>query len=140
VAIQTYLKQAGINTELDFADAARFRQIQVSGWKNAMLFPGTPSLGNLSSFAFGHFPSTNNISMYRGDWQKVLDQALAEPDYDKRTALIKQMVKMHYDNAMTIPIWARSDTSAADKKLHDINWTQGGHPVMSTPADAWLSK
>jgi ABC-type transport system substrate-binding protein len=140
VAIQTYLKDAGIDATLDLADAARFRQITSTGWKNGLVFPGTPSLGNLSSFAFGHFPATNNVSMYRGDWQKVLDQALAEPDDAKRTALLKQMVRMHYENVMTIPIWARADTSAADKKLHGMNWTQGGHPIMSTPEEAWLSK
>jgi ABC-type transport system substrate-binding protein len=78
--------------------------------------------------------------MYRGDWQKVLDQSLVEMDYDKRTALIQQMVRLQHDNVMAIPIWLRPDTSAETKKLHDLNWTRSGHPIMSTPADAWLSK
>ncbi len=78
--------------------------------------------------------------MYRGEWQNTMDQALAEVDFDKRNALVKKMVKLQYDNAMTIPLWSSSETSAADKKLHDINWGVGGHPLMWTPWDVWLSK
>jgi peptide/nickel transport system substrate-binding protein len=137
-AIQMYLKDVGIDGTIDMADAARFADLQAKGWKG-LLFSGTPIVGNLQSM-WNRFGGQTVPSMYRGPtFQQKMDAGIAEPDYDKRMGYLQDMVKLMYDDAMMIPTFAYPTLSAADQKLHDVNWTQG-HPNMWNPWNAWLSK
>jgi peptide/nickel transport system substrate-binding protein len=137
VGVQAYLKAAGIDGTIDIQEAAKFTDTQNKGWKG-LLFSGTPIVGNVQSM-WNRFGAQIYPSMYRGTFQQKLDAAITEMDYDKRLGNLKDMVRVMYDDAMVIPIYASPDLSAADKSLQgDINWTIG-HPNMWAPANAWLS-
>jgi ABC-type transport system substrate-binding protein len=68
-----------------------------------------------------------------------LNAAIEQPDYDKRFAQYKELIKIIYDNEMVIPLYENADISAMDKKVQDLAWTMG-HPFLSRTGDAWFSK
>jgi peptide/nickel transport system substrate-binding protein len=139
VAIQTYLGEAGIKGTIEVQDPAKFADTQKNGWKNGILFSGTPIVGNLQSM-WNRFGPSQYPTMYKGKLLDVLAAANSEPDYTKRMDGLKNMVKMMHEEAMVIPVWLSNDLSAQDPKLKgDILWTIG-HPNMWEPQNAWLSK
>ncbi len=139
VALQTYLKDVGIDCTLDIVDSAKAAEIRTNGWKDGILCMGVPIVGPLQSY-YTSLNSTVYPSMYRGDFQKKMDEAIAEPDYTKRMAILKEMVRLMYTDAMCIPIWSAPDISAAVKDLKgDIQWMVG-HPNFYEPQNAWLAK
>jgi ABC-type transport system substrate-binding protein len=140
VAVQTYLKEVGIEATLDLADQVRLTSISNEGWKNGLFVNSYPTSSDILSLGRAHLAPTAVVSMYRGDMQKYLDAAAKEPDVDKRNAQLKSVVKTIYDNAAAIPLWGQPNINARYKNLHDVHWSVGGHVELWTPADAWLSK
>jgi ABC-type transport system substrate-binding protein len=136
--MQTYLKEVGIDASLDIMDTARFTAVQANGWKNGILCTIPGANGSLQSI-WNRLGSQTIPSMYRGEFQKVLDAAISQPDYNKRLALVKQLITIIYNDSMVIPVWTGSDINAATPNLRDIKWSVG-HANMWEPADAWLSK
>jgi peptide/nickel transport system substrate-binding protein len=140
VAIQTYLKEAGIDAELDLADANRMTDMQNNGWKNGLYVPGFPVIPNIRSLSF-RLAGGYHVSMARSaDWQAKVDATVAQPDVQKQLTQYKELTQILFDEAMIVPLWTKPDISAVDKKVHDLKWTQGGHPRFYEPQDAWLSK
>jgi ABC-type transport system substrate-binding protein len=140
VALQTYLKEAGIDCTLDIMDSARGAESRTKGWKDGIMCMSVPIVGPLQSF-YTSLNSTVYPSMYRGAFQQKMDAAISEPDYNKRMGIVKEMVKLMYDDAMAIPLWSAPDVSAVDTKVlkGDIQWMVG-HPNFFEPQNAWLSK
>jgi peptide/nickel transport system substrate-binding protein len=140
VALQTYLKEAGIDCTLDIVDRAKSAELRTKGWDDGVVCPGVPFVGTIqscySSFGPGYYPG-----MYKDTFDQVLEEANKEPDYDKRMVLMQKLIKVMYDDAMAIPIWAAPDLSAINSKLlkGDIQWTIG-HPNFFEPQNAWLTK
>jgi len=140
VALQTYLKEAGIDCALDIQDPAKATENRTKGWKDGILCVGVPLLGPLQSFYTSIGPGMYP-SMFRGTFQQKMDAAIAEPNYDKRMGIIKEMVKLMYDDVMAIPLYAAPSLCAMDTKIikGDIGWMVG-HPNFFEPQNAWLSK
>jgi len=140
VGIQTYLKEVGIDAELDLADPARMTDMQNNGWKNGLFVPGVPIISNLRSLSF-RLAGGYHVSMGRTpDWQTRVDATVATPDPAKNMELFKGLIKTMVDEAMNIPLWTQPDLSAIDKSVHDLKWTQGGHPRFYEAQDAWIGK
>jgi len=139
VVLQTYLKDVGIEATLNLQDQARLTTTDRNGWKNAIYIPNQPINGVIVSFA-NRFSSAQTVSMYRGDWQQKLNEALAQFDDNKRDAQIRDLVKMLHSEVMIIPVYMTSDITAQEKRVHDLKWTQGGHQNHWEPQDAWFSK
>lgn len=141
VAIQTYLKDVGIDAELDLADAARMSDMQNNGWKNGLYIPTFPIIPNIRSLSFRLAGGGGHVSMYKqDDWQAKVDATVAQPDAQKQLAQFKELVKILNDQAMAISLWTKPDISAVDKSVQGLRWTQGGHPRFYEAADAWLNK
>jgi ABC-type transport system substrate-binding protein len=84
-------------------------------------------------------PTYHNSLARPAAYLDKLNAALEQPDYDKRFALYKELIKIIYDNEMVIPLYENADISAMDKRVQDLAWTQG-HPFLWRPGDAWFSK
>ena len=141
VAIQTNLKEAGIEATLDFQDATRMTNTTQKGWKNGLLMPVTGLLVSLRSFSQRFASTTASVSMFKpSGWQEKVDATVAQPDDNKRLSQYRELTKIMFDQVMVIPLWTSPELSAMDKKIHDIKWTKGGHPRFYEPQDAWLSK
>jgi ABC-type transport system substrate-binding protein len=139
-AVQTNLKDVGIDATIDLADPGRFTDMQNNGWKNGIFVPGLPIIPNIRSLSF-RLAGGYHISQYRpADWQANVDATVAQPDAAKALAQFRDLIKTMNAEAMTISLWTQPDISALDKKVQDLKWTQGGHPRFYEAQDAWLSK
>lgn len=141
VAIQTYLKAVGIDATIDIADAARANEMAVKGWKGLILSSNPTVCGIRTLCMRVFYAELNVISMYRPDgWKAKVDAAVAQPDENKRTAQMKELIKTSFDEAMNIPLWERPDLTAQAKNVRDLGWCVGGAPFYYRPANVWLSK
>jgi ABC-type transport system substrate-binding protein len=117
-AIQTYLNDVGIKTELKILDFGAAFGLPMQGWEG-IYFPGFPNVGTLLGIQgrFGE-PSTY-ISMYQpaGYWAKW-DALKAELDTAKRNIILKDILKMIYDEAIAIPYQGDAPLVAINPKLH----------------------
>jgi peptide/nickel transport system substrate-binding protein len=139
VAVQTYLGEVGIKGVIEVQDPAKFSDTQINGWRNGILFSGTPIIGNLQSM-WNRFGPSQYPTMWKGKFLDVLNAANSEPDYNKRMDGLKSLVRMMHEEAMVCPLFVGNDLSAKDKTLQgNIQWTIG-HPNMWEPQEAWLSK
>jgi len=140
VAIQTFLKEVGIDAELDLADSVRLTDMQNNGWRNGLFMPTFPIIPNIRSLSF-RLAGGYHVSMFKlPDWQEKVDATVSQSDVQKQLAQYKELTRIMFDEAMNIPLWTKPDISAVDKKVRDLKWTQGGHPRFYEPQDAWLSK
>jgi peptide/nickel transport system substrate-binding protein len=140
VGIQTYLKEVGINADLDLGDPARQTDLQNNGWHNGIYMPAVPIISNLRSLSL-RLAGGWHVSMGRpADWQARVDATVSQPDPQKNMDMFRGLVKTMVDECMNIPLWSQPDISAVNKNVHDLKWTQGGHPRFYEPQDAWLSK
>jgi len=117
-AIQTYLNDVGIKTELNILDFGAAFGLPMQGW-DGIYFPGFPNVGTLLGI-MGRFgtPSTY-ISIYQpaGYWDKwtALTQEL---DPAKRLVILKDILKTIYDNVICVPYQGDSPLLAEIPGLH----------------------
>jgi peptide/nickel transport system substrate-binding protein len=107
VAVQSQLKEAGINAELQFLEGAKFTDLRHgTGWHNGIVADTMPSWGNMNvaiDMMFGpnaqFFPSMNKS---REDWVAALNASMATEKLD--TALVQKAMKTLYDNVSVVPV------------------------------------
>ena len=140
VMYQTYLRAVGINVELNIADPARFLSIRTGGWKNGIIVRG-PMVLNLAGLNgdFGGVPTACRSLLRPTGWLEKIDAAIGEPDDTKRQTLHRELIKMIYDEAMAVPIYALENFPVQDKTIHDLD-LGNGHQHYYEPALCWLSK
>jgi peptide/nickel transport system substrate-binding protein len=146
IAIQSYLKEAGINAELQVAStAASFTTIRTTGgWHNGLLAFATASSVDIDpGQSLVRFMSNSPfyVSMFRSsDFDAALSKANAEPDFNKRKASIQAASKLMIDNyAMLTCSYSTNNVTAKYSGVHDDSI---GYPCSNrwTPENAWLSK
>jgi peptide/nickel transport system substrate-binding protein len=140
VAIQSYLKAAGINAELDIADVGRYTSMATQGWKG-LLMPGFPNPSNLLTL-FARFGNSSYFpSMYRPQgFQAKWDAAAVQIDDAKRMAQIQELIKAMTEQAITIPWYETRPIWVTNGKANNIGWVTRANQNYWAAADAWLSK
>jgi peptide/nickel transport system substrate-binding protein len=142
-AIQNYLKQVGIDADLDVADVARYRSYYTNGWKNGLMVH--PSAAMPLSGMYMYFgPIGNNSLTYLSAWRPPgwLDKvqaAMNQVDSTKRLVQERELVKIIYEESMGIPIATSAFLEAQDKKVHELDWGVGSNYIFK-PQNGWLSK
>jgi peptide/nickel transport system substrate-binding protein len=142
ISIQRYLKDVGIDAEVEAAPPARISQISNNGWENALLDWNFPSGKGQEpgQAALRNFMGPLYKSVLRPDkYKETILKAVTERDTKKRNALYREATKIITDNAVVCPVYVHSLMAAKspqvqDTKLYDT-W-----PVKWSPQDAWLSK
>ena len=141
VAIQTYLKEAGIETELDIATLPRITTLQREGWEG-ILYPGFPQPDNLLNYLTRWGDATNFVSFYKpAGWQRMWDTLATQPDDAIRTNQLREIVKLMYDECIAIPFqgdvpFRVSRTGQVNGWDFHTNRTSGWYES----ADVWLKK
>jgi peptide/nickel transport system substrate-binding protein len=138
VAMQTYLKDAGFDCTMDLASVARITEMTMKGWKGILVF-GFPTQANtngiITRFA-QDFPS-----MYRPvGFQEKWDALIAEPDHDKRTVKMRELVKIMQEEALVMPTHTDAPRSAWNGTVKDMNWHGRGTVDYFDAANAWVTK
>jgi len=140
-AIQQYLKEVGIETELDIADMARMAAIKAeTGW-DGLLIDGMPSISNeISSWrGFGH--PYNAIDMiHPDDWIERWDTMVSTVDADARNEQWSELVRIIYNDVSMIPYECDSPLYALDNSVQDLGWCKNGVGNFFDCVNVWLSE
>ena len=141
VAIQTFLKEVGIEVTLDLGDRARYEQVRREGWKNALMLGGTGTDTNMNQRLSADLGATSPFyaPMLRPpDWQMALIQSMAARDIESRKLKLQQLMVVTSETAFVCPLWVSYDTGAMTKAINCDYLTF--HKIMWKHSDAWLSK
>ena len=140
-AVQGYLADVGIKTEIEIADPALWKQYRATRpWHNAMLFRHFSSDPNFtwSLFDFHSAREYGQTSVLR-NFDNILDAALQARDYGTMVETTRRVVKHIYDEALVIPLMLDSGISATTKKVHDLGFFVD-HAMQWTPWNVWKER
>lgn len=140
VAAQTYLKEVGIETELEILEFGAAFALPRQGWKG-IYFPGFPNVGTFVGILTRWGLANDYISFYRPPgWQEKWDALLTQMDDGKRLVQLKEILKMLYDEAVGIPYQGDAPQVVRIDKLHNFNHHSNHMVSYWTPHNIWLSK
>ncbi len=141
VALQNYFGAVGIECTLDIADVARsttfategFDGINQSGFPNWSSFSGWMNvwLNPVQTYPTMQFPEG-----WTADWQSVR----SEPDYDKRMAKMKALLKVVYDDALVMPWMWDAPRYVLNSKIRDLAWDAVDINGYFDPVNVWRAK
>lgn len=140
-SVQGYLKDVGIDAELEAILAPKWFQLTQGGsWEG--LIQGGP-LGNpdaaavLASRYIGGKYYTQML--VPDDYLKAVTNALAAPDFVKKQQYTREAMKLMIDKyAMLIPLYCGSDFVVSQKNVHNHGIFATPNTAIWTPEDAWL--
>ena len=141
IAIQTYLKDVGIDTTLDVADVARYTSLTQTGWKG-ILVPGFPNWSSFSSWTNRYlnptitFPSQTVPAGWKDNWNKIV----GEIDFNKRMSMMQDVLKPVYEQALMIPYVYDAPRYVTDGTVMDLAWDSRNTNGYVDPAGVWLKK
>jgi peptide/nickel transport system substrate-binding protein len=140
VAVQTYLKQIGIETELKILEFGAAFALPRQGWEG-IYFPGFPNVGTLVGIVDRWGESKNYISFYRPPgWQDKWDALVAQQDDQKRLIQMKALIKILYDEAAGIPYQGDAPCIVRDVKIHGFDMHARRMVSYWEPQSIWLNK
>jgi peptide/nickel transport system substrate-binding protein len=107
VAVQSQLKEAGINADLQFVENSKWSDIRFgAGWHNAILGDAMPSWGNMNvaiDMMFGpnamFFPS---VDKKRADWVAAITASKATEKMD--ITMVQKAMNVLYSNVTVVPV------------------------------------
>ncbi len=138
VAIQTYLKEAGFDCTVDLATVGRITEMTMKGWKGILMF-GFPTQANTNGIVTRF--SQEYPSMYRpAGFQEKWDALIAEPDQDKRTVKMRELIRIMQEEAIVMPTHTDAPRSAWDGTIKDMNWHGHGTVDYFDAANMWVTK
>ena len=139
-AIQTYLNDVGITTDLEILDFGAAFGLPRQGW-DGIYFPGFPNVGTLLGIQGRWGDPTTYISIYQpeGYWEKW-DALFAEMDTVKRTEILVDILKKIYDEAIGIPYQGDAPLVAMDPKLHGFAHHAFHVTSFWSPGEVWLEQ
>ncbi len=140
IAVQTYLKEVGIETELEILEFGAAFALPRQGWRG-IYFPGFPNVGTLVGIVDRFGEPKNYISFYRPPgWQDKWDALVAQQDDEKRLVQLKELIKIMYDEAVGIPYQGDAPCIVRSPKLHGFDLHAGRMVSYWEPQSIWLSK
>jgi ABC-type transport system substrate-binding protein len=139
-AIQTYLSEVGITTDLQILDFGAAFGLPRQGWEG-IYFPGFPNVGTLLGIQGRWGDPTTYISIYQpeGYWEKW-DALTAELDPVKRTEKLKDILKTIYDEVIGVPYQGDAPLVAMNPKLHGFAHHAFHVTSFWAPGEVWLEK
>jgi ABC-type transport system substrate-binding protein len=139
-AIQTYLDEVGIKTEMEILDFGAAFTKPREGWEG-IYFPGFPNVGTLLGIQGRWGDSTTYISIYQpeGYWEKW-DDLFAELDTSKRNEILIEILNIIYDEAIAIPYQGDAPLVAMDPKLHGFAHHAFHVTSFWAPGEVWLEE
>ena len=141
VALQSYLSKAGIQADLEFADASKFQAYQTGTWSNGLIYTNIIHYPNYNAVLAQWFgvPSSWFKSMKRPDgWDGIVNATLIS--LNQEPALMQKAVQALYDDTTTIPLDYGTSLWVTTNKVHDSGVGTRGSSTQWNSQNAWLSK
>ena len=140
VAVQTYLKEIGIETELEILEFGAAFVKSRQGWEG-IYFPGFPHVGTLVGIVERWGTPDDYISFYRPPgWQEKWNALLAQQDEKKLMVQLKELLKILYDEAVGIPYQGDAPLLARHRNVHGFDLHANHMVSYFEPQNIWLSK
>jgi ABC-type transport system substrate-binding protein len=129
--IQHELSQIGIKISIEVSPLASFKQNKANG--NLGFFRGSwiadyPDAENYLSLFYSHnfSPNGSNYSHFKDDaYDRLYEQAVAEPDVAKRIGLYEQMNEIVVNESVIIPLYYDKVVRFYPKNIHNFR----GNPL-----------
>ena len=141
-AIQSNLKDAGIQLDIEFVDPGLLNNYRSKGWNDAMMGFLTAAEQHMA-LALQRTIDTGYIqyfSMLRPpEMADLYQKAFGAPDFDAQKTYTEQIVKLIYDEAMITPLWVTPTMSIKNKNIKDDQMCNFSHYIWY-PGNAWISK
>ena len=140
VAVQTYLEEVGIKTEMEILDFGAAFTMPRSGWEG-IYFPGFPNVGTMLGVLGRYGDSGTYVSMYVPDgWWDLWDSLVKELDSAKRNQILKDIEKLAYDEVVYIPYQGDAPLVAMNPDLHGFEHHANHIVSYWDPGNCWISK
>ena len=140
-ALATYLKDVGITIQVDIATLPRITEIQQTGWKG-ILYPGFPQPMNLVNYVARWGDPGNFVSFYHPQgWNAKWEAIYTELDDAKRVNMLKETVKIIYDESIAIPLQDDNSLYAMNKdQVYNFRFHTNATSGWWEAADVWMKK
>ena len=139
-ALQLELKKMGIDATLDIADLARIASLEMGGW-TGLLHPGFPTASTVGGLYSRWGDPNMFVSMYKPDgWNETWAAMISEPDDNKRIQLMKELVKLDYNEVVTFTWRADAPYLVSYGKSHGFVLHMGGAMDYWWPEVIWKEK
>lgn len=139
VAIQRFLSEVGIKTELEFPVMGRYQEYQVKGWHGFLVQP------------WGRFPNYNVFVRFYAygperfvSWkrpeglEKAYNESMSTLMPEK--AKVQRLHRILLDDFTVIPVYQVTRNSVATKYVRDAAFMKLATWTHWSPAEAWLAK
>jgi peptide/nickel transport system substrate-binding protein len=144
VAIQGFLKEVGIDAELDPIQSGRWNQV-LTGAKWEGLYMGH-SLGNPDSVVMLAQLYSSSASAFKQmyippEYDKAIQNAIMAPDFKAKQKWTREASKLMIDKyALLFPLYCIKDFAVSNPSLHQHGWMESAYTAQWTPEDAWLER
>jgi peptide/nickel transport system substrate-binding protein len=141
VAVQTYLKEVGIETDLEILEFGAALAKPRQGWEG-ILFPGFPNVGTMVGIVDRWGDPANYVSFYRPPkWQDKWNAMITQLNEKKRMSQLQELVGILYEEAAGIPYQGDAPLLARQKgKVHGFDLHANHIVSYYEPQNIWLSK
>ncbi len=140
-AIQAYLKEVGIEADVQMLNFSSYGNYRTNGWKNGMLAGMVGFDANLNNSIDRYFATTSPMfpSIAKTDALQQLHLAsLASKDFSPSAE--QQVIRYLYDNALVLPLWAGSRGDAVQPFVKDSGLYTQQTWTGWKPYQTWLNK
>jgi peptide/nickel transport system substrate-binding protein len=139
-ALLTELKKMGIDATLDVADLPRITQLEMGGWEG-LLHPGFPTSDTIPGLNSRWGDPAFFVSMYKpAEWNDMWAAVMAEINDTKRVELMKDIVRLDYNEAVTFTWRGDAPFGVNDGTSHDFVLHAGGAMDIWWPEAVWKEK
>jgi peptide/nickel transport system substrate-binding protein len=142
-AVQGYLREVGIDAELDRMEQTRYNQITRGGqWEGLLRGSLSPSPDVVTLLAMfyaggGFFKSM----LIPEDYNNALQNAVIAPDFKSKQKWAREAMRLMVDKyCLGIMLFCSPDSVVAQPYVHNHGFMQTPHTGLWTPEDAWLEK
>jgi len=136
-ALQTELRKMGIEAELDIADMGRAMSLWYGGW-DGLEHPGYPTYDTIPGLNSRWGDPSAWPSMYVPEgWHDMWAAVMAEIDDAKRVELMKDIVRLDYNECITFTWRGDAPFGVSDGTSHGFVLHVGGAMDIWWPEDVW---
>jgi len=139
-AVQNYLKQVGIDAQVEPAEYGKLQQLYWGGtWDGLLIASGSPVPDTLVPLLRFFASGKQYVSMeIPEDFRKAIQSAVSAPDFKTKQKWIQDVMSLMIDKyCLQLMLYVRQDFAAFSKKIHDTGFHATADATAWTPENAW---
>jgi len=141
--MQQQLAEVNINLKLDTQETGNFvRKLFDKNFESIFVFSWTPALDPGQQF-HGSLRSDSAQNWWNANVPEIDaldDQQVQELDVDKRAALIRDLERMNFEKAVTVPLYAINGWIALRDYVKDYDHLRATNALGWQDSEVWLDK